>query len=34
MGGGVFALMRDASAPVTVRGRHWGGFRMGYKATA
>jgi methyl-accepting chemotaxis protein len=32
MGGGVFALMRDVSAPITVRGRHWGGFRMGYKA--
>ena len=32
MGGGVFALMKDASAPIVVKGRHWGGFRMGYKA--
>jgi methyl-accepting chemotaxis protein len=33
MGGGNFVLMRDASAPVRVRGRHWGGFRIGYRAT-
>ena len=32
MGGGAFALMKDASAPIVVKGRHWGGFRMGYKA--
>jgi methyl-accepting chemotaxis protein len=32
MGGGVFALMKDASSPIVVKGRHWGGFRMGYKA--
>ena len=32
MGGGQFALMKDASAPIVIRGRHWGGFRMGYKA--
>jgi methyl-accepting chemotaxis protein len=32
MGGGVFALMKDASAPIVIRGRHWGGFRMGYKS--
>ncbi len=31
MGGGTFALMKDLSAPITVRGRHWGGFRMGYR---
>lgn len=31
MGGGNFVLMKDLSAPVRVRGRHWGGFRMGYK---
>ncbi len=31
MGGGTFALMKDVSAPITVRGRHWGGFRMGYR---
>nr|WP_244670560.1 methyl-accepting chemotaxis protein [Rhodoplanes elegans] len=32
MGGGNFVLMKDCSAPITVRGRHWGGFRMGYTA--
>jgi methyl-accepting chemotaxis protein len=32
MGGGQFVLMKDASAPIYVQGRHWGGFRMGYKA--
>jgi len=32
MGGGQFALMKDASAPIYVQSRHWGGFRMGYKA--
>ncbi|MGH1413388.1 MAG: methyl-accepting chemotaxis protein [Pelagimonas sp.] len=31
MGGGNFVLMKDLSAPITVRGRHWGGFRIGYK---
>ena len=31
MGGGKFALMKDASAPIMVGGRHWGGFRMGYR---
>ena len=31
MGGGVFILMKDMSAPITIRGRHWGGFRIGYK---
>ena len=31
MGGGKFALMKDVSAPVTVRGRHWGGVRIGFK---
>jgi methyl-accepting chemotaxis protein len=31
MGGGVFVLMKDASAPIYVSGRHWGGFRMGYR---
>lgn len=31
MGGNNFVLMKDLSAPVRVRGRHWGGFRMGYK---
>jgi methyl-accepting chemotaxis protein len=31
MGGGQFALMKDVSAPIYVQGRHWGGFRMGYR---
>ncbi|MCF8480008.1 MAG: methyl-accepting chemotaxis protein [Rhodospirillum sp.] len=31
MGGGTFIMMKDASAPITVRGRHWGGLRMGYR---
>jgi methyl-accepting chemotaxis protein len=31
MGGGSYVLMKDISAPIIVRGRHWGGFRMGYK---
>ncbi len=30
MGGGNFVLMKDLSAPITVKGRHWGGLRMGY----
>jgi methyl-accepting chemotaxis protein len=31
MGGGNFVLMKDCSAPIYVRGRHWGGFRIGFK---
>ncbi|MCF8466607.1 MAG: hypothetical protein K9G33_04340 [Sneathiella sp.] len=31
MGGGNFAMMKDLSAPIVVKGRHWGGFRIGYK---
>ena len=31
MGAGNFVLMKDISAPIFVRGRHWGGFRMGVK---
>lgn len=31
MGGGNFALMKDASAPIYVHDRHWGGFRIGFK---
>ncbi|TCG04741.1 chemotaxis protein [Paraburkholderia steynii] len=31
MGGGEYALMKDASAPVFVNGRHWGGLRIGYR---
>jgi methyl-accepting chemotaxis protein len=34
MGGGQFALMKDLSAPIHVNGRHWGGFRIGFKVTA
>jgi methyl-accepting chemotaxis protein len=30
MGGGRFALMKDLSAPIVVRGRHWGGLRLAY----
>lgn len=29
MGEGKFVLMKDISAPITVNGRHWGGFRLG-----
>jgi methyl-accepting chemotaxis protein len=29
--GGVFALMKDVSSPIVVRGRHWGGLRIGYR---
>jgi len=31
MGGGTVVLLKDASVPITVRGRHWGGLRLGYK---
>lgn len=31
MGGGQFALMKDASAPIRIRGRHWGSLRVGYR---
>ncbi|MEO1199869.1 MAG: methyl-accepting chemotaxis protein [Pseudomonadota bacterium] len=31
MGGGTFVVMKDMSAPIIVNGRHWGGFRIGYK---
>jgi len=31
MGGGNFVMMKDASVPIYVRGRHWGGLRAGYK---
>ena len=30
MGGGKFVMMKDVSAPIIVRGRHWGGLRLGY----
>ncbi|MCA3268669.1 MAG: methyl-accepting chemotaxis protein [Azospirillum sp.] len=31
MGGGQFALMKDVSAPISIRGRHWGGVRLAYR---
>lgn len=31
MGGGNFVLMKDVSAPIIIKGRHWGGFRVGFK---
>jgi methyl-accepting chemotaxis protein len=31
MGAGQFILMKDLSAPIRVKGRHWGGFRLGYR---
>lgn len=31
MGGGQFVLMKDLSAPIQFKGRHWGGLRIGYK---
>jgi methyl-accepting chemotaxis protein len=31
MGGGQYVMMKDVSAPITVRGRHWGGVRIGYR---
>ena len=33
MGGGTFVLIKDLSAPIHVRGRHWGAFRMGFRQT-
>jgi methyl-accepting chemotaxis protein len=33
MGGGSYVMMKDVSAPIWIRGRHWGGFRIGYTAT-
>jgi methyl-accepting chemotaxis protein len=31
MGGGKFALMKDASASISIGGRHWGAVRVGYR---
>ena len=33
MGGGKYVMMKDVSAPVSIRGRHWGGVRIGYRIT-
>jgi methyl-accepting chemotaxis protein len=30
--GNTFVAMKDACAPITVHGRHWGGLRLAYKA--
>lgn len=31
MGGGDFVLMKDLSAPIFVKNRHWGGLRLAYR---
>ncbi|RVU46291.1 methyl-accepting chemotaxis protein [Rubrivivax rivuli] len=31
MGGGQFIVMKEAAAPITVGGRHWGGLRLAFK---
>ncbi len=31
MGGGVFILLKEFDAPITVRGRHWGAVRIAIK---
>jgi methyl-accepting chemotaxis protein len=31
MGGGSFMVMKEAAAPITVNGRHWGGLRLAFK---
>jgi methyl-accepting chemotaxis protein len=31
MGGGDFVVMKEAAAPITVNGRHWGGLRLAFK---
>jgi methyl-accepting chemotaxis protein len=31
MGNGQFAMMKDVSAPIDIRGRHWGGVRLAYR---
>jgi methyl-accepting chemotaxis protein len=30
MGGGRFVLLKEAAAPITVKGRHWGGLRLAF----
>ena len=30
MGGGQFVLLKEAAAPITVQGRHWGGMRLAF----
>lgn len=31
MGGGKFVMLKEASAPIMVQGRHWGGLRLAYR---
>lgn len=31
MGGGNFVVMKEAAAPITVNGKHWGGLRLAFK---
>jgi methyl-accepting chemotaxis protein len=31
MGGGNFVLLKEAAAPITVAGRHWGGLRLAFR---
>ena len=31
MGGGQFVVMKEAAAPITVGGRHWGGVRLAFR---
>lgn len=31
MGGGRFVVLKEAAAPITVQGRHWGGVRLAYQ---
>ena len=31
MGGGNFVVMKEAAAPITVNGRHWGGLRLAFQ---
>ncbi|MBL8324325.1 MAG: chemotaxis protein [Rubrivivax sp.] len=31
MGGGNFVILKEAAAPITVAGRHWGGVRLAFK---
>jgi methyl-accepting chemotaxis protein len=30
MGGGRFVLLKEATAPIMVNGRHWGGLRLAF----
>jgi len=33
MGGGVFAIMKEVDAPITIEGEHWGNVRLAYRAS-